>query len=213
MRKCPKCSRKYEDSSRICRTCGSFLESITESSEERSDPVAPLGAEESLPVVTPEADEPEEIQEASEGPAGTDVRQAPWPCPQCHELVPGTFDVCWSCGTSRDGTRDPNFVAEPVDLADDVPEGESMGEETVRRGLQCPRCGSSKIIPGAALCDRGGVFDEVDVVIYGKPDALLFKDRQYGRLRADICGACGHVELRVSNPQELYRHYRQANDI
>ena len=26
-----------------------------------------------------------------------------------------------------------------------------------------------------------------------------------------ICRDCGHVELRVANPEELYRHYRKAN--
>jgi hypothetical protein len=24
-----------------------------------------------------------------------------WTCPQCHELVPGTFDSCWKCETIR----------------------------------------------------------------------------------------------------------------
>jgi hypothetical protein len=52
---------------------------------------------------------------------------------------------------------------------------------------------------------------DLSVVIYGDPKALLFKDRLYGRLRADICGDCGHVEWRVVNPKALYEHYRQAS--
>ena len=26
-----------------------------------------------------------------------------------------------------------------------------------------------------------------------------------------VSGDCGHVELRVANPKELYRHYRRSN--
>jgi hypothetical protein len=51
---------------------------------------------------------------------------------------------------------------------------------------------------------------DLQVVVYGNPEALIFKDRLYGRLSADICGDCGHVELRFENPEELYQHYRQA---
>ncbi len=50
------------------------------------------------------------------------------------------------------------------------------------------------------------------VVVYGDPSALIFKDRLYGQLLADICGDCGHVELHVLNPKELYRHYRKLQE-
>ncbi len=33
-----------------------------------------------------------------------------WSCPECGEKVDETFDVCWGCGTDRDGSRDPSFV-------------------------------------------------------------------------------------------------------
>ena len=33
-----------------------------------------------------------------------------WTCPACAATVEETFDVCWSCGTSRDGEADPTFV-------------------------------------------------------------------------------------------------------
>ena len=38
-----------------------------------------------------------------------------WTCPKCGSKVDPSFDVCWSCGTSRDGTEDPSFV--PADQA------------------------------------------------------------------------------------------------
>ena len=39
-----------------------------------------------------------------------------WPCPRCGEQVEDDFDLCWSCGTARDGTEDPDFQT-----ADDAP--------------------------------------------------------------------------------------------
>ncbi len=35
--------------------------------------------------------------------------EAIWNCPQCGADVDGGFEICWACGTSRDGTPDPDF--------------------------------------------------------------------------------------------------------
>jgi hypothetical protein len=35
-----------------------------------------------------------------------------WKCPRCGEKVESGFEVCWSCGTSKDGIADPAFVRE-----------------------------------------------------------------------------------------------------
>jgi len=43
-----------------------------------------------------------------------------WTCPKCGKKVDPSFDVCWFCGTSRDGVEDPTFVC-----ADDVQPSES----------------------------------------------------------------------------------------
>ena len=32
-----------------------------------------------------------------------------WKCSKCRVSVGGTFEVCWNCGTSRDGTEDHGF--------------------------------------------------------------------------------------------------------
>jgi hypothetical protein len=46
-----------------------------------------------------------------------------WNCPKCRERVVDGFDVCWNCGTSKDGIEDPTFVS-----AEDRPSGsESRG--------------------------------------------------------------------------------------
>lgn len=38
-----------------------------------------------------------------------------WTCPMCASKIDPSFEVCWSCGTSPDGTVDPTFV--PADAA------------------------------------------------------------------------------------------------
>jgi hypothetical protein len=35
---------------------------------------------------------------------------AKWNCPNCGKPVPAGWDVCWSCGTSKDGQTDAEFV-------------------------------------------------------------------------------------------------------
>jgi|SRR5581483_1168874 len=32
-----------------------------------------------------------------------------WSCPKCREAVENDFEVCWSCGTTREGEEDPHF--------------------------------------------------------------------------------------------------------
>jgi hypothetical protein len=50
------------------------------------------------------------------------------------------------------------------------------------------------------------------LVVRGDPQALIFQDRLYGRLRARVCGSCGFTELRVKNPEELYLKYLEARE-
>ncbi len=77
----------------------------------------------------------------------------------------------------------------------------------------CPRCGASEIMRAVTVCDAGeGSRGVLQVVIIRNPDALIFKDRLYGQLKADICARCGHAELRVTNPKQLYNHYLKSPD-
>lgn len=41
---------------------------------------------------------------------------AAWICPNCSVDVSADFDVCWQCGSTRDGTRDPTFSVDELDL-------------------------------------------------------------------------------------------------
>lgn len=38
-----------------------------------------------------------------------------WCCPKCREQVEDNFEVCWNCGTSITGVRDPGFIPEEND--------------------------------------------------------------------------------------------------
>lgn len=35
-----------------------------------------------------------------------------WNCSKCKEKVDDEFEICWSCGTTRDGVEDPDFARE-----------------------------------------------------------------------------------------------------
>jgi hypothetical protein len=34
-----------------------------------------------------------------------------WSCPKCETRVDDGFDVCWQCGTNREGVEDPTFMS------------------------------------------------------------------------------------------------------
>ena len=75
----------------------------------------------------------------------------------------------------------------------------------------CTKCGSDKMMPNIEVLDRAhsGTM-RLSVVVYGNPDAVIFKERGWAEIRANICGECGHTELSVANPQALYRHYERG---
>jgi hypothetical protein len=190
MQECPKCSSRYGDDVKLCRTCGAILEAVAEKSPQ---------ATASLPHDEDDAHE----AALSNGPA--------WSCSQCGESVPGGFEVCWNCGTSQNGATDPGFSKEPANYQ---PPDESQPAEPAAAAKQpdrhCPRCGSPKIIPNTVILDQAYSHGPLHVVVDAKPDALIFKDRLYDQLAADICADCGHVELTVAHPGDLYEHYLRA---
>jgi hypothetical protein len=142
---------------------------------------------------------------------GSQEDQEPtWTCPQCKEHVPVSLEVCWNCGTTAEGIIDPGFVREqPADREEPNP----LREVDRPSGFRCSKCGSTKLIPNVKILDQGeGSDGKLQVEVHGHPEALLFKDRRYGILTADICGDCGDVQLKVNNPQELYQHYLQSRE-
>lgn len=223
MRICPKCSKRVSGDNKICRDCGAILEDMPDESVpgpvvESTNPFGfPSAVKHQGPVV--------EAMSESQEPTPPDTEAPPWKCPQCGEVVPGTFDVCWKCQTTKDGESaeqsEPVFFPEMVDASRPNVESETAKflkslevdqPEVPPSQSACPRCGSSKMMFGVTVQDQGqGSNGDLRVVVCGDPSALIFKDRLYGELKANICADCGHVELRVANPKELYRHYRRSN--
>jgi hypothetical protein len=56
-----------------------------------------------------------------------------WQCVKCREKVQQNFDICWNCGTARDGTADPTFrVIDDMPLG---PEASAVDAELLSVGL------------------------------------------------------------------------------
>ena len=73
----------------------------------------------------------------------------------------------------------------------------------------CLKCGSSKVMSNVKIVDHGDMDLKHDLAIeFDKnPDAFVFKKFLKGTLLAMICGQCGHVDLSVGNPEELWEQY------
>lgn len=103
---------------------------------------------------------------------------AVWKCPECSRVLEERFQACWSCGTSKEGVRDPDFESHRV--------GDS--ELPSQRGdLTCVRCdrdldylGARSFHEGARLGVFGNLFE-------------LFVNREAFDLY--VCSECGHVEF------------------
>jgi hypothetical protein len=79
--------------------------------------------------------------------------------------------------------------------------------------LRCAKCGSEKVIPLVSVQDQGQLSDGTlrAFVGYSNPEAWVFKGTIYARLRASICGQCGHTELTAQDPGALYEAYLKTN--
>ena len=147
-----------------------------------------------------------------------------WECAKCGESVEDTFDVCWSCGTSKDGVEDPAF--QRADAAGVAPgagaEGFVRPAAPAHTGtgehasLVCTGCGSDRIIPGVPLLDHYGDTgvrsDEAKVQVPGAPRAWIFRDAAEGGVCLDVCGECGHAEVRVTNARQLWEKYQRSRE-
>lgn len=187
---CPKCSKTFSDDSKICRDCGAILEPLAESQSE------PTRDELMEPALNSDEAEPDVAWNPT-----------PWQCPNCKESIEANFDACWNCGTNRYGVTNPAFISERMEPERPVPPQRKMPKRN-----PCPRCGSTRIIPNAYIGEPGSSYmdGKVVVCVEGNPEAWIFKDVERSKLKAEICGDCGHVELKVTNPVVLYEHYRRS---
>jgi hypothetical protein len=95
-----------------------------------------------------------------------------WTCPKCNESCEDTFDACWKCRTSKDGSP-------PAEDAD--------AEPGTRRQVDCCRCkrpleyiGTKRFHEGANWGALGGLGE------------LFVKQERFDLYR---CPQCGQVEL------------------
>ena len=114
-----------------------------------------------------------------------------WTCGKCGESVDDGFDVCWKCGTSRNGIANPEF--RPVA---DVPETESPAAATFNP-ISCARCNTTLQYVGRKRFHEGtnwGVFGEL---------GELFVKREH--FDVYVCPRCGRVEFFVDGIGEEFR--------
>jgi hypothetical protein len=209
MRMCPKCTLKVADGSKICRVCGSILDEV-----EPADPQEPTTVDDEVPDRAPldaqtyEPSQPADDQDDQTKAQG--IESHSWQCVTCGEKIERNFDVCWNCGTARDGTEDPEFV-KLLDVTGAEPDLHDLAEAG-EPAAPCAKCGSERIIPHVPLVGNFEHSTRLKAVVIGNPDALILRDPLFGEVYANICGQCGHMELRVENSEELYEHYLKARD-
>ena len=131
-----------------------------------------------------------------------------WQCPKCSEPLEDSFDSCWNCGTSFDGTEDPSFRK-----ADDLPlepSGNRINLEAQSSDSQQPDAASRAGAPGprSIKCRDCGVASSYlgHVDFMKQSNSLLFgllaafTERDAANLVTfpiDVfrCPKCGRLEL------------------
>lgn len=78
----------------------------------------------------------------------------------------------------------------------------------------CPRCQSTNLIKRVPIVDQGQYSDgQLKAhVADRKPDAFVFKNSVFAKLRVTICGECGHAELSAMNPKSLYAAWLKSQE-
>jgi uncharacterized protein YbaR (Trm112 family) len=101
--------------------------------------------------------------------------------------VEDSFDVCWKCGTTKEGVSDPAFQAVTTPSA----------PPAAASPLVCPRCDQPLQYVGRKRFHEGtnwGFFGEV---------GELFVKREH--FDVYVCPRCGRVEFFVDGIGEQYR--------
>jgi hypothetical protein len=120
-----------------------------------------------------------------------------WLCKKCHEEMKDSFDVCWNCGTSKDGVEDPDFQkTEEVQPAQSSP-AFKCEEEIEPNPITCPRCNCELNYVGTKSFHEGtrwGVLGDL---------GELFVNKE--RFDVYCCSRCGRVEFFVDGIGEQFR--------
>ena len=114
-----------------------------------------------------------------------------WLCAKSREKVEDSFDVCWNCGTSKEGTEDPQFSPEPV------AEAVELRMEPEVDPIVCPRCRCDLDYVGTKAFHEGTRWGALGDV------AELFAHKE--KFDVYCCPRCGRVEFFVDGIGEKFR--------
>ena len=107
-----------------------------------------------------------------------------WNCEGCSEAIENNFEVCWVCGTSRDGTSDPSFKPEGIGDRQENPEYGPTAEpfaKTVKEKFNCSKCEHTTA--------------NVRMLYVGADETLMRIFSYKNRFVAVTCQRCGFTEL------------------
>lgn len=75
--------------------------------------------------------------------------------------------------------------------------------------MNCSRCASDKIVPNARVLTSESLFKTDDLRVHVKPTKL---DPIFAKVSANVCGACGYIELFALEREAFYREWREASE-
>jgi hypothetical protein len=94
-----------------------------------------------------------------------------WHCTQCEIDVEESFDVCWHCGTTRDGTPDPDFRT--ADDPDAIPRTRRDRPQFTIWSLLALMLWSSILFAALRDCVMSGLADHLERAVLGFLAALV----------------------------------------
>jgi hypothetical protein len=130
-----------------------------------------------------------------------------WQCVKCREKLEDSFDICWHCGTSKDGTEDPDFrKADAIGRAEMegaaiavTATGEQARERPEKNPIFCPRCERKLVYVGTKKFHEGTRAWGFLLGDLGE----LFVNREH--FDVYLCSRCGRVEFFLDGVGEEFR--------
>ncbi len=141
-----------------------------------------------------------------------------WKCLKCREKLNDSFDLCWNCGTLRDGTEDPTFQAVGESSAEPSDDGsvaeihpsifatrsdESReSEAAVPREIKCRDCRIPATFLGQiALMKKSDSDFWAFVAAFSDRDAANLETFPVDIFRCSKCGRLALFDLDLSLPE------------
>ncbi len=133
-----------------------------------------------------------------------------WKCTKCSKRIDDDFQVCWNCGTSVDGTEDPEFrkaddvgpgAGEDSDVENEtgIREGYPAGSRRhAEKAVHCLRCEQAMGFAGTKSFHEGfqwgGLLGDLGQFLVNQFSFDIY-----------VCQRCGRAEFFVSGVGEEFR--------